>query len=131
MKPINSANWLIVDLLISIYKIFDIGLDEYYEDIWLYSSCYPLQINDEKFTYHGMFSVHIFKWNEKLQCLKLIPMKFRIQSETSIVYISDSNLDAEINELGESIVDSEKFTSEIKPLLIQGLREYKIHYLLQ
>lgn len=130
MKPIIEASFLLTNLFAHM-NIYDIGLENTYEDNWLYVAFYPLQVYDEEFTYHGIFRVHIFKWKEKYQCLKLIPMKFRIQSETTIVYISGSNLDAEINQLGESIVESEKFIAEVTPLLIQGLREYKIHYLLQ
>jgi hypothetical protein len=130
MKPLNKANHILNEILISLH-VFDIGLEEEFEDGVFYCGLYPLSINDHEFVTTKSFGIHVFQWSDKYQCLKLIVLQYKIDTGTSIIYLKNPNFDGYLNQLGEKIIKSERFISEINPLIAKGLREYSLHYLLK
>jgi len=128
MNPLNEANFKIADYLTRLH-ILGIGLEDHYEDEWLYIGSYPLEVNNTNFYQHQVFEIHLFRWVEKHECLKLIKFTFQIQNGI-IQYLKSDLLDENDNQFGLDLSESKELTDDVLPLFKQSLREIKIDSML-
>lgn len=130
MKPLNKANQLLHDFLVHDQCVFDIGLDDYFIEGWLYQSCFPLilPIQDESNSHD--FCIQLFQFCSKSMSLKIHLLKYELKQMAQIEYVPQEGIDSSINQMAVEIVQSDEFVKEIKPLLIQGFRELKIKTLI-